>query len=287
MFGLFKKKSDDSGHREPGPFGAFQLVELINSGGMADIWLATDVEKRTVAIRCLHSENRFDSTARKRFINGCDVLAQIQDHEFIVSHYSHGKIDGALYCAMEYVEGANLKLRMAGGDSVLTEHVGNILIDMGTALDHMHDRGFIHLDFKPENILVTPNGSVRLVDFDLALPRPEFPKKLSKNPGTPAYMAPEQLLREPVDHRSDIFAFGATAYELLTFQKPFPGENPDEVLRRQIDRDLDFRAPRELNPDIPIAVDRAIVKCLERDPDKRYPFMSVLLRDLQFALYVR
>lgn len=287
MFGFGKKRADDDGHLVPGPFGPYQLLELINSGGMADIWLATDEQKQTLAIRCLHSDNRFDATARKRFAHGCEVLSKIHNHDYIVGYLGHGKIDRLLYCAMEYVEAANLKLRMADSDPVLAEFIGNALIDMGSALEHVHESGFMHLDFKPENLLLTSNGNLRLVDFDLALPRPEEPRKLTKNPGTPIYMSPEQLLREPVDHRADIFAFGVTAYELLTFQKPFPGDTAEEVLRRQLDRDIDFRAPRELNPEIPIAVERAILKCLERDPDKRYPFMSVVLRDLEFALYIR
>ncbi len=127
--------------------------------------------------------------------------------------------------------------------------------------------------------------SLRLIDFDLAQPIPEKAKKLGKNPGTPAYMAPEQLLREPVDQRADIFAFGVAAYELVTTEKPFPGENADQILKRQLDRS-DFKEPRQLNPDIPVALEKVILKCLEREPEKRYPYMSVLVLDLQKALYV-
>lgn len=286
MFGFGKERHADGGHREPGPFGSYYLHELINSGGMADIWLADDEDKQTCAIRCLHSGHRFDFTARKRFVRGCEILSRIHDHEFVIGYRAHGKIDRCLYLAMEYVEGANLKLLMAQGDPLLQEYVGNILIDMAIALEHVHESQYMHLDFKPENVLVTRNASVRLIDFDLALPRPEFPQKLAKNPGTPAYMSPEQLLREPVDHRADIFAFGVAAYELLTFRKPFPGETPDEVLRRHLDRSIDFAPPRELNPDIPLAAERTILRCLEREPDRRYPFMSVVVRDLQSALYV-
>ena len=91
---------------------------------------------------------------------------------------------------------------------------------MAAALEHVHENEYMHLDFKPENVLVTQNARVRLVDFDLAQDIPEKPKKASKkNPGTPAYMAPEQLLGEPISHRVDIFSFGVTAYELLTNQK--------------------------------------------------------------------
>jgi serine/threonine-protein kinase len=123
------------------------------------------------------------------------------------------------------------------------------------------------------------------VDFDLAQPRPEKPKKFSKNPGTPAYMSPEQLQRLPYDHRADIFAYGVTAYELLTGHKPFQGETPEEILRRQLDRS-GFVTPRERNPDLPLAVEKSILKALDRDPDKRHPIMSVLVLELKAALYV-
>jgi len=286
MFGFGRHRRDHEQDREPGPYGPYYLHELINSGGMADIWLATDQSNNTFALRRLHSDHRFDTVAKKRFRRGCETLAAMPSHEFVIGYRAHGKINGSLYLLMEYVEGSNLKLLMARSDPLLPEFIGSILIDSATALEHVHEAGYMHLDFKPENIIVTRNGSVRLVDFDLALPRPELPKKLARNPGTPAYMAPEQLLREPVDHRADLFAFGVTAYELLTFRKPFPGETPDEVLRRQLDRDVDFARPRELNPDIPSPVEDIILKCLEREPDRRYPFTSVLVLDLQAALYV-
>jgi len=286
MFGFGKRNVDVGGHRLPGPFGPYYLHELINSGGMADIWLATDQSNRTLAVRCLHGSHSFGLSARRRFLAGCKVLASIHDHEFVITYYAHGKIEGTPFLAMEYVEGTNLKLLIGRADPLLSEHMGNFLIDMATALEHVHASGYIHLDFKPENVLVTRNGNLRLVDFDLSLPKPEFPKRLARNPGTPAYMSPEQLLREPVDHRADVFAFGTTAYELLTFRKPFPGDSADDVLRRQLDRGTGFMAPRELNPDIPLSAPRLILKCLEREPDKRYPYMSVVVRDLQNALYV-
>jgi serine/threonine-protein kinase len=143
----------------------------------------------------------------------------------------------------------------------------------------------MHLDFKPENVLITRNGSVRLIDFDLAQPIPEKPLKLSKNPGTPGYMAPEQLQREGVDPRADIFAYGVAAYELLTNHKPFPGETPAEILAAQLN-DAGPIPPREHNPDLPHALEKVVLKCLAREPDRRYPFMSVLSHDLQSALYV-
>jgi serine/threonine protein kinase len=261
------------------------LQELINSGGMADIWLATDKDQNTFALRRLHDDLKSDSTSRKRFLQGCEVLSKIHNHDCVIGYFGHGKIEGTLYMLMEYVEGSNLKLLYANHDPVLVENVGNIIIDMATGLEHVHESGFMHLDFKPENVLVTRNANVRLADFDLALPIPKSPKKLDKNPGTPSYMAPEQLLREPVDQRADIFAFGVATYELLTNNKPFPGETPAEILAKQVDRS-GFINPREHNPDLPLSLEKLILKCLQQEPDKRYLFMGVLLHDLKTALYV-
>jgi serine/threonine protein kinase len=253
---------------------------------MADIWLATDQESQPFALRKLHDKLRFNFLARKRFVRGCDILSKIHEHECVIRYVEHGKISGTHYCLMEYVESSNLKMLFARTDPVLQENVGNILIDMASGLEHVHDSGFMHLDFKPENVLITRNANVRLVDFDLAMPKPDKPVTRSKNPGTPAYMAPELLQRQTIDHRADIFAYGVTAYELLAGRKPFEAESPDEILRRQLNRKIDFRTPRELNPDIPAAVEKAILKCLESDPDKRYPISSLLVLDLKSALYV-
>jgi len=270
---------------QPRPFGRFYLQELINSGGMAEIWLATDHQGVTYAIRKLHDKLRLNFLAKRRFFRGCEILSKIHNHEGVINYYEHGKIGGIPYCLMEYVEGSNLKLLLNNGDPILHEHVGNILIDMAVGLEHVHDSGFMHLDFKPENVLITRNASVRLVDFDLARPKPEKPERPSKNPGTPAYMAPEQLQRQPYDHRVDIFAFGVTAFELLTGQKPFGSDTPDEILKRQLDRS-GFSTPRQLNDAIPANVEKPILKALERDPDKRHPIMSVLVHELKSALYV-
>ena len=134
---------------------------------------------------------------------------------------------------MEYVEARTSRSVFRQHDPVLTGERGADPHRHGTGLEHVHDSGFMHLDFKPENILVTRNAGVRLVDFDLAQPIPEKPIKLSKNPGTPAYMAPEQLQQRSVRSARDIFAFGATAYELLTAPKPFPGDTTEDILRKQ------------------------------------------------------
>lgn len=266
-------------------FARFHLRELLNSGGMSEIWLVADGRGKPYALRKLKRELRFNFTARRRFLRGCEILEQLADKDHIVGYVEHGKAEGTCFLLMDYVEAENLKELYARQDSVLTENVAQILIDAATGLNHVHEAGYMHLDFKPENILVTRNAVVRLIDFDMALPLPDKPIKLSKNPGTPGYMAPEQLKHEPIDGRADIFAFGVAAYELLTNRKPFPGDSPAEILAAQ----MDPAGPpplRQWNPDVPVALEKVVLKCLERDPDRRYPFCGVLLRELQNALYL-
>ena len=265
--------------------GRYTLHELINSGGMSEIWLATDDEGRSFAVRMMLNNSTFAFTERKRFNIGAETLKACQDGKYIIGYVEHGKIGGELALVMEYVEGANLKLLMGANDPVLTENIAEVLIDFASALEVVHHGGFMHMDVKPENVLLSRNGSLRLVDFDLAQPIPDPPRKLDKNPGTPAYMAPEQLLREPVDHRADLWAWGVSAYELLTFKKPFPGDSPDEVLRRQLDRS-DFIPPRAINADIPVAVEQLILRCLEREMARRMTSTIRLVHELKQALYV-
>jgi eukaryotic-like serine/threonine-protein kinase len=287
MLTIFGKKGNSEDEpMGPGPFGPYHLQELINTGGMANLWQATNQEGQTVAVRLLLAKLKGDSIARKRFIAGCEILAQVHDHDYIIHYVEHGKLKGQHFLVMEYVEGLNLKEAMADEVMDLSDLIGNILIDSAEALEHVHDRGYMHLDFKPENILISRNGNVRLLDFDLSQARPETPVKLQKNPGTPAYMAPEQLRREPVDHRVDIFSFGVMCYEVLTGQKPFQGHSPDEILRKQMNRSIDFSKPRDNNPHIPIQLEKSILKALESDPNKRHGHISLLLHELRTTLYV-
>ena len=284
LFDILSGKNPQPG--ESGHFGEYDLQEVVNSGGMADIWLATDPDHHTVAVRRLHSELRKDSKAKKRFVSGCEILEKVCDHPYIVQYLGHGKVKGDLFLAMEYCEFPNLKILISRSDPVLEQYVGNILIDVAEALEHIHDKGYLHYDFKPENILVSRNGNVRLCDFDLSRPIPETPTKMPDNPGTPVYMAPEQLRGREIDQRTDIFSFGVTMYETLTGQKPFNGSTSKEVLMQQKERAQFFAKPRDLNPSIPEDVERIILKCIEFEMNNRYPHISYLVSELRKALYV-
>lgn len=281
LFGWGSKAEE--GGLESRTFGPFRLHELINSGGMADLWLATNQKEEHYAVRIMHNRLKYNFLAKRRFLRGCEILSRIHNHDRVIGYFDHGKINGRYYLQMEYVEGSNMRELLARNDLLLVEKVWDILMDMAIALEHVHDSGFMHLDYKPENIMISRNGQLRLVDFDLSLPKPAKPAKLGRYGGTPAYMAPELLLHRESDHRADIFAYGVTAYELLARRRPFTGDTEEEVMRKQLDHSQDLPSLREYIPELSVPMEKVIFKCLERDPEKRYPHMSVMIRDMQLA----
>lgn len=283
MFSLFRKGDDVSGVG-PGMFGEFRLHERISSGGMAEIWLVTDSQGRAFALRRLLPELKYSLRARARFFRGAKILRDLVGSEFVIGYHAHGKIRGWPFLLMEYVEASNLKELITRRDPVFLENVAQLILDAASGLLHIHSKGYMHLDFKPENMVVSRNGRLKIVDFDLAKPIPPRPTRYRDNPGTPGYMAPEQLMRQPFDQRADVFAFGVVAYEMVTLQKPFPGATPDEILERQLNR-AGFITPRQHNPDVPAQLERIILKCLEKEPERRYPMVEFLVHELRAALY--
>jgi eukaryotic-like serine/threonine-protein kinase len=261
-------------------FANYTVLEKINRGGMADIYLVADKLDQHLILRVLLPEFRFTWSRKRQFKWGCKVMQQL-DHPNIVHFYEYGHFHGLWYAILERVDGPNLKEAILRNDPNLRDNQLKMLTTMAAGLAHVHERGFLHLDFKPENILVPKTYEAKLVDFDLAIPRPSKPKKASILSGTPLYLAPEQLAREPVDERADIFSFGVTAYEMLTGKKPIAGDTRDEILKKYANFNTHLRPPRTLVPDIPQALERVILKCLEKEPARRYPAMSLVVRDLQ------
>jgi len=261
-------------------FANFTVLDKINQGGMASIYLAEDKQGQRVVLRMLTQDHRFNWARARQFKWGCYVTSKL-DHPNIIRYYENGYFNGARYAVIEYIDGPNLKEAILRGDTNLRANQRKLLTGMASALAHVHERGFLHLDFKPENVLVTKAYDPKLIDFDIAIPRPTKPKKASKLSGTPLYLAPEQIARQPVDERADIFSFGITAYEMLTGKKPIAGNTQDEILSKYADFDTHRRPPRTLVPDIPQSIERVILKCLEKEPARRYPAMSLVVRDLQ------
>lgn len=248
---------------------------------MADIYLVRDEAENLFVLRALRPELRFFHwNAARRFCWGCEALAQF-NHENIVRLHATGKYKGRHYAILEYVPGSNLKELILRNDPILTTQRRQLLAGMATGLAHIHERGFLHLDFKPENILVTSDGIPKIIDFDLSIPRPTRPRRASSLSGTFAYLAPEQILKQPVDERADIFAYGVTAYEMLTGKKPVAAASRSELLQRYTRFNEHLRPLRFHNPDIPVSIEHVILKCLEKEPSRRYPAISLVVRDLQ------
>ncbi len=247
---------------------------------MADIYSVTDRSGRQFILRLLLAEFRLNWRATRRFHWGCKVESQL-DHPNVVRCFEHGKFRGRRFAIIEYVDGPNLKERILRSDPLLVTNRLKLLTGMAAGLTHIHEHGFLHLDFKPENVLVTKTCDPKIIDFDLAIPRPTQPKRVSTLSGTPSYLAPEQIMRQPVDERADIFAFGVVAYEMLTGKKPVTGNTLDEVIKKYADFEQHLKPLRAHLPDVPHTIERVVLKCLERDVTRRYPSMGLVVRDLQ------
>src|SRR4029077_1037695 len=160
--------------------------------------------------------------------------------------------------------------------------VAGMIADVADALDHAHKNNVLHRDIKPSNLLMAPDGRLSINDFGLArmLEQPGM-TMTGEFVGTPAYMSPEQLTagRTPLDHRTDIYSLGATLYELLTLQPPFRGDRRDQVLAQILHKEP--IPPRKLNRKVPVDLETICLKCLEKDPDLRYPTAGQLADDLR------
>jgi eukaryotic-like serine/threonine-protein kinase len=261
-------------------FAGYSVLERINGGGMADIYLVTDRTGHKFVLRVLLPSLLFHWRSGRRFRWGSEVESQL-NHPNVARCFESGKFRGRRYAIVEYVAGPNLKECILRNDPALALQRLHLLVGMASGLAHIHEHGFMHLDFKPENVLVTETADPKIIDFDLAALRPDVPKRISKLSGTPAYLAPEQILRQPMDERADIFAFGLTAYEMVTGKKPITGNSIQEVIGKYARFEDHLKPLRAHVPDIPHVIESVILKCLERDVMRRYPTMGLVVRDLQ------
>jgi serine/threonine-protein kinase len=261
-------------------FAGYTILDRLNQGGMADIYVATDQAGRKIILRILLPEHRYHWRSNRRFRWGCEVLAKLE-HPNVVRLYGAGSFQGRPFAILEFVDGPNLKETILRSDPILHSHRLKMLTGMAAGLSHIHERGFLHLDFKPENVLVNHDHDPKIIDLDLSIPRPDHPKRSSVLSGTLAYLAPEQIASEPVDERADIFAFGVTAYEMVTGRKPITGNTRHEILQKYAHFNQHVKPPRTYLPDLPVFIETVILKCLEKDVARRYPSLQLVLRDLQ------
>jgi eukaryotic-like serine/threonine-protein kinase len=260
-------------------FGEYEVDALIGAGGMGDVYRATDTSlKRKVALKVLSESFVSDANRLARLQREAEVLAALS-HGNVAHIYGLERSDGTTAIVMEHVEGETLAARIAQGALPPNEAL-NIALQIAAGLEAAHESGIVHRDLKPANIKITPNGTVKVLDFGIAkaldaraISGPQTPSLTTPAMteaglvlGTAAYMSPEQARGKPVDKRADIWAFGCVLYEMLAGKPAFAGEDVTTTLARVLEREPDLRAlPSGTEP----AVRRTIELCLQKDAKKR------------------
>ena len=262
--------------------GDFKLVRRLGKGGMGEVFLAQQVSlDRPVALKVMNKQFSSHPDFVARFKREAQTMAKL-DHPHIVRGYAVGEDQGLLFLAMELVQGRSMQDwlnqlgRLPVGDAL---HVTRVI---GEALAYAHGLNLIHRDIKPDNMLVTNDGVVKLSDMGLAKATDEDMSMTASGAGlgTPFYMAPEQGRNaKHVDGRSDIYALGCTLYHFVTGKLPFTGDSPTELILAK-EKGTFVRA-RSLNPEVPERLDLVIDKMLARDPKHRYATCQEMLKDLQ------
>lgn len=261
--------------------GRYAVLKKLGEGGKGVVFKARDtVLNRVVAIKMLKSEAPTEETY-SRFIREAQAVAKL-NHPNIVSIHDAGNEDGKQFLVLEFVNGSSLRDLMktypeGRCDRQTALRIG---IDICSALQYAHSQGVLHRDVKPENILITEDGTAKLMDFGLA--KMVHQSDITQEGiivGTVAYVAPEIALGKGADARSDLYSFGAVLYETVTGKPPFPGEDPIKVIFGHIhDRSV---SPNRLNPNIPQALTDCIMKLLEKEPNERYQSSGDLLKVLK------
>lgn len=261
-------------------FAGYAITRRLANGGMTYLFVGLDAQQNRVVIRRLKPDFLRDKRIRQSFLHGGEVLARLH-HPNIVRLIQSGIHRDEPFMVVEYVEARNLRDLMLRRDPLLHQNVLTIMRQMAAALNYVHMAGYLHLDFKPENLIVRNDGLVILIDFDLAIERKPKPVKLSPLPGTFTYLPPETITKGLVDDQTDIYAFGVTCYEILTGHKPFEGVTVEDARKAQIDPNQKPLRLKFHNVHVPPAMENLIFKCLAHHPMERYPSMSLVVRDLE------
>ncbi len=248
---------------------------------MADVYRARDHKlNRFVAIKVLKPELRSD----KEFVSKFRVEAQAAAglaHPNIVNVYDVGEEGGTYFIVMELVEGITLKAYILSKGSLSVRETTGICLQVASGLETAHNNGIIHRDVKPQNIIISTDGTAKVADFGIA--RAASADTISSNVmGSVHYSAPEQSRGGYSDEKSDIYSLGITMYEMLTGRVPFDGDSTVEVALKHLQEEM--VSPRDVIPDLPRAIEQIILKCTQKSPDRRYQNMSQLIRDLKESL---
>jgi cell division septation protein DedD len=256
----------------------YDILAEAGHGAMGSVYKARDREtQQVVALKLVKPEFASDQTMMERFKNEL-LFARKITHKSVCRVYDFNRIGGVAYTSMEFVEGESLRSVLSRFGGIPLRKAIDLTLQICSGLKEAHAQGIVHRDLKPENVMIDSQGNVKIMDFGIARSMDSATRLTGSMMGTPAYMAPEQVSGKPVDYRTDIYSLGLVLYEVFTGKQAFVAENPVAVALKQVQGTP--VPPHEIEPTIPVSIERAILKCLEKEPAKRFQSITELERAL-------
>jgi hypothetical protein len=257
----------------------YEILGEAGHGSMGNVYKARDRETgETVALKLLKPEIASDQAMMDRFKNEL-LFARKITHKNVCRVHEFNRVDGIAYTSMEFVEGESLRSVLNRFGGLPQRKATDLALQICSGLKEAHAQGIVHRDLKPENVMIDGQGNVKIMDFGIARSMEAGTRLTGSMVGTPAYMAPEQVAGKPVDYRTDIYSLGLMLYEMFTGTPAFTADNSIAVALKQMREDPP--PPHEIEPNIPVGTERAILKCLEKDPAKRFQSIAELESNLR------
>lgn len=259
----------------------YDILAEAGHGSMGNVYKARDRETgETVALKLLKPEIASDQAMMDRFKNEL-LFARKITHKNVCRVHEFNRLGGIAYTSMEFVEGESLRSVLNRFGGLPVRKAISVTEQICSGLKEAHAQGIVHRDLKPENVMIDGNGNVKIMDFGIARSMESLTRLTGSMVGTPAYMAPEQVAGKPVDYRTDIYSLGLMLYEMFTGSQAFQADTAVAVALKQIRETPP--APHEVDPSIPVGIERAILKCLEKEPGKRFQSVAELENALRSA----
>lgn len=260
--------------------GRYEIQEVIGVGGMAVVYKAYDnIDDRTVAVKILKEEYLANEEFRRRFKNESKAIA-VLSHPNIVKVFNVSYGDRLQYIVMEHVEGITLKEYIEQQGRLGIKETVHFTMQILRALQHAHDKGIVHRDIKPQNIMLLSNGNIKVTDFGIARFSYSDTKTMTDSAiGSVHYISPEQARGDTTDDRADIYSVGVVLYEMLTGQLPFQSDNSVSVALMQLQSDP--KRPRELNSSIPVGLEQIVMHAMQKNAKDRYQSAAEMLLDIE------
>ena len=259
--------------------GRYEIQELIGVGGMANVYKAHDrAANRTVAVKILRDEYLSNEELLRRFKNESKAIA-VLSHPNIVKVYDVIFADKVYAIVMEYIDGITLKEYIEQQHVLKWKEAVHFTVQILRALQHAHDKGIVHRDIKPQNIMLLEDGTIKMMDFGIArFARSETKTITDRAIGSVHYISPEQACGEVTDEKTDIYSVGVMLFEMLTGELPFDADRPVTVAIQQIQAQP--KRPRQINPNIPEGLEEITVRAMQKDRSRRYQSAAEMLRDI-------